>query len=226
MVWLLWATLGFVAGGGFWRHYWLLLVAPVSALAGIGLAKVPRLQRSILALAVAPCLAITLWVYLGDTAHLAVRAADDHRSMVDARVAAWFNKHHEHNEGLYALCSSAGVYADTHQDPQYPYLWLTEVREGPDAQRRLVSYLRDTRRRPQYIADYQDPYACDASGRVARILHSDYRPVAIVASTVIYERNAPGADPAISLPHRRLLNELIGLRQSAAIGNEPDGRPR
>ncbi|MCU1388913.1 MAG: hypothetical protein JWL72_2251, partial [Ilumatobacteraceae bacterium] len=149
--WLAASAIGFLIGGGFWRHYWLLLVAPVSALAAVGLAELPRPRYPILAAVLAPCLIITAWVYAGDSAHLLVRAASDPRAMQDQRVAQWFDRHHTPGQTLYALCASAGVYADAQQDPGYPFLWFLEVQEGADAQNRLVDYLDDPARAPTYV---------------------------------------------------------------------------
>ncbi|MCU1388849.1 MAG: hypothetical protein JWL72_2187, partial [Ilumatobacteraceae bacterium] len=176
--------------GGVWRHYWLLLVAPVSALAAVGLAELPRPRYPILAAVLAPCLIITAWVYAGDSAHLLVRAASDPRAMQDQRVAQWFERHHTPGQTLYALCASAGVYADARQDPGYPFLWFLEVQEGADAQNRLVDYLDDPARAPTYVAEYQTPLSCDPSGRVSGIIRRSYRQVAIVSGIAMLERSA------------------------------------
>ncbi|MEY2554172.1 MAG: hypothetical protein QOC57_2032, partial [Ilumatobacteraceae bacterium] len=179
VVWFVAATMAFFIGGGFWRHYWLLLAAPLSALAGVGLAQLPRLRTLMLAVTLLPCLAITAWVYAGDQAHLNLRAAADHQANVDALVARWFSVHRQPGQNMYVLCAGAAVYADAHQDPGYPYLWLIEVRRGANAQNRLVGYLGDPARAPHFIAQYQGPNQCDTSGRVGRILRHSYRPVAV-----------------------------------------------
>jgi hypothetical protein len=189
VAWLASATMAFLIGGGFWRHYWLLLAAPISALAGVGLALLPKPRHMMLAVTLLPCLAITAWVYAGDQAHINLRAAGDHRAVVDELVAKWFDAHRQPGQNMYVLCASAGAYADAHQDPGYPYLWLLEVHRGVNAQNRLVGYLDDPARGPQFIAEYQRPSICDSSGRVGRILHHSYQPVAVVGNVVILERN-------------------------------------
>ena len=189
VVWLVSATMAFLIGGGFWRHYWLLLAAPFSALAGVGLAQLPRLRYVMLAATLLPCLAITAWVYAGDPAHLSLRAAHDHHAVVDELVAKWFNAHRQPGQNMYVLCASAGVYADAHQDPGYPYLWLIEVHRGTNAQNRLVGYLGDPARGPHFIAEYQRPSTCDSSGRVDQILRHSYRPVAVVGNVTMFERS-------------------------------------
>ena len=212
-LWFVSAAMAFLLGGGFWRHYWLLLAAPVSALAGAGLAKLPKFRLATLAAALAPCLAITTWVYVGDQAHINIRAADDHRAVTDEVVAVWFDHHREAGESLYALCGSAAVYADAHQDPGYPYLWTTEVIRAPNAQRRLIAYLSDPKRGPHYIAEYQAPSSCDRSGRVARILRALYQKVAVVARVSIFERSlgeeAPTRPPSTPA-HRARPRAVVG----------------
>ena len=189
VVWFFAATIAFLIGGGFWRHYWLLLVAPLSALAGVGLAQLPRLRYLMLVATLLPSLAITAWVYAGDQAHLDLRAAADHHAAVDELVAKWFDLHRSPGQNMYVLCASAAVYADAHQDPGYPYLWLIEVHRGLNAQNRLVGYLGDPVRGPQFVAEYQRPSMCDSSGRVGRILQRSYRPVAVVGHVTMLERN-------------------------------------
>ena len=190
VAWFASATMAFLIGGGFWRHYWLLLAAPISALAGVGLAQLPKPRHVMLAATLLPCLASSVWIYAGDQAHINLRAAGDHRAAVDELVAEWFNVHRHPGENLYVLCASAGVYADAHQDPGYPYLWLLEVHRGVNAQNRLVGYLDDPAHGPQFIAEYQRPSSCDSSGRVGRILRRSYQPVAVVGNVTIFERNS------------------------------------
>ena len=189
VVWFVSATMAFLIGGGFWRHYWLLLAAPLSALAGVGLAQLTRLRYGVLAATLLPCLVITTWVYAGNPARISVRADGDHRAAIDELVAKWFDAHRQPGQNIYVLCASAGAYADAHQDPGYPYLWFIEVHHGLNAQNRLVAYLGNQSRGPQFIAEYQPPSNCDSSGRVARILRSSYRPVAVVDHVTVFERN-------------------------------------
>jgi hypothetical protein len=194
-LWLVSAAVAFLIGGGFWRHYWLLLTAPVSALAGAGLAQLPKFRRITLAAALAPCLVITVWVYAGDQAHINIRAASDRRAATDEVVAYWFATHREAGESLYALCGSAAVYADAHQDPGYPYLWAADVAQTPNALRRLIAYLSDPKLGPNFIAEYQTPSFCDRSGRVSRILRASYQKVAVLGRVVMYERNLDETTP-------------------------------
>ncbi len=191
VLWLGWATTAFFIGGGFWRHYWMLLMGPLSALAGVGISRLPRLRLVAAAGVVVPCLAITSWVYAADRTQLNIRAAADHRAMIDEHVATWFNVNREAGESLYALCGSAAVYADAHQDPGYPFLWQLETLLGANAQDRLIAYLSNPRTAPHYVAEYQSPKWCDTSGRVGRIMNHSYRKVAMVGPVTMYERAVP-----------------------------------
>ena len=195
LLWFLASAGGFLIGGGFWRHYWLLLAAPLSALAGVGLAQLPKLRVAALLAALTPCLAITVWVYAGDSAHLSVRAAGDHHAAVDQLVASWFAKHRQPGQNLYVLCASAGAYADAHQDPGYPYLWFVEVRHAPNAERRLVAYLSDQQHGPQFVAEYERVSSCDPSGGVEKVLRRSFTRVGAVGSVTMLERT-PLATPA------------------------------
>ena len=189
LFWLIVAIIAFLLGGGFWRHYWLLLAAPLSALAGIGLAKVPKFRYLAMATVLAPSLISAGWVYSTDRAHLNIRAAADHHAAVDEQVAKWFDSHRQPGQNLYVLCASAGAYADAHQDPGYPYLWFVEVHHAPHAQNLLVAYLNDTINGPHYIAEYERASTCDSSGRVEQILNNSFTQVALIGSIPIFERN-------------------------------------
>lgn len=196
VVWAGLSVVAFLVGGGFWRHYWLLIAAPTSALAGVGLSRVGRYKPIVLAALLAPCLAVSVWVFAGDTGSINVRAAGDRRSIVDQQVAKWFISHRQVGDNMYVLCASAAAYADAHQDPGYPYLWRTEVLHAPNSQRLLVEYLADSKRAPRFIAQYQSSSACDVSGRVRRILCVGYHRVALVDHIPILERNYSRANLA------------------------------
>ena len=107
LAWFVAATMAFFIGGGFWRHYWLLLAAPLSALAGVGLAQLPRFRYLMLAATVLPCLVISAWVYAGDPARISFRADGDRRSAIDQLVAKWFDVHRQPGQNMYVLCASA-----------------------------------------------------------------------------------------------------------------------
>ena len=220
VVWAFTAAAAFFIGGGFWRHYWLLFAAPVSALAGVAVSRVGKLSPIVLTALVAPCLAISMWVFVADNETINARATADRRSPIDQEIGEWFMSHRHSGDNLYVMCSSAAAYADAHQDPGYPYLWNTEVHRGPDSQRLLVSYLLDPKRAPRYIAQYQSASSCDSSGRVRRIMTSDYHRITTVAQVSIFERNRGPLSATASLTKTRRAVRHTGsaVKADRAVG--------
>lgn len=187
-VWLTTAALSFLIGGGYWRHYWLLLCAPVSALAGVALAQLHRIRVPVAVMALAPCLAVSSWVFFGGTATIIVRATADDTPTVSQEIANWFLAHRRPGDNLYVLCDSPAIYADAHQDPGVAYLWYPEFYLGPHAHERLVAYLTNAATAPRFIAQIQTPVACDPTGQVAGILAKSYVKVTITPTTILQRR--------------------------------------
>ncbi len=185
-------------GGGYWRHYWLLLTAPISALAGVAAARMRRFAVIAVAAAVAPALLISGWVFAGNPSKITWRAASDHQAVVDERVAAWYLANRRAADQLYVMCGRPAVYADADQDPPVPYLWFPEVIVGPHASQQLLTYLIDTP--PSYIAQYNTARTCDRSGRVQPILDRLYTPAVTIDGITILRRRAEpaAADDRIS----------------------------
>lgn len=187
-IWLTTAALSFLIGGGYWRHYWLLLCAPVSALAGVALAQLRKMKVPVAVIALAPCLAVSSWVYFGDTATLTVRATADRSSAVSQEIANWFIAHRQPGDNLYVLCDSPAIYADAHQDPGVAYLWYPEFYLGPHAHERLIAYLTDNATAPRFIAQIQTPAGCDPTGQLTTILEKFYYLVALSPTTILQRR--------------------------------------
>ena len=203
VAWPLAAVLGFLSGGGFWRHYWVQLGAPLAALAGVGVAWLiasARWRAIVVAALVAPAIIATGWVVAAPRDQWMVRANDDWRAPLDARVAAWLREHRAAGDEAYPLCAAAGLYGDAALVPRYPYLWMVEVHEAPGAEDGLVAYLADPARAPEYIAQYQTAGSCDVSGRLQAVLDAAYSPVATVGAVTILRRDAgaPGGRTALA----------------------------
>jgi hypothetical protein len=199
LVWPLVALLAIVLGGGFWRHYWVQLGAPASALAGIALARTRRIAPLVLAVLIGPTLAVTGWVFAAPRATWMVRAAGDWRAPLNLQVAQWFRANGQPHPSLYVMCASAGLYAQADAIPHYPYLWFVEVHHGPNALPLLVHYLHDPIGGPEFIAQYQGPDQCDQTGRVAAIVRDDFHAIAYVANVTILQRDAASAVP-VAIP--------------------------
>ena len=186
LTWLGAASFAFLLGGGYWRHYWLLLAAPISTLAGAAIGAAPRWRAAVVGLAVAPALLTSIWVFSGNPHSITARAASDTRAEVDQQVADWFDAHRRPGDTLYVMCSSPAVYADIGQDPPVPYLWLPEAVIGPHAMQRLAEYLATTP--PTYIAEFSNPDTCDPSGHVKSFLGQRYHDNGSVAGITILSR--------------------------------------
>jgi hypothetical protein len=189
LLWLAAASFAFMIGGGYWRHYWLLLIAPISALAGVAAATLRRGAVIAVGVAVTPALLISLWVFVGNPNKITWRAASDHQAVVDERVAGWYLAHRRAGDQLYVMCGRPAVYADIDQDPPVPYLWFPEVIVGPQAPQRLLTYL--TNSPPTYIAKYNTTSTCDRTGLVQPMLDRLYTPAATIDGITILRRTEP-----------------------------------
>ena len=188
VAWLMAASLSFLIGGGYWRHYWLLLCAPVSAVAGVALARL-RKAALMAVMALAPCLAISSWVYFGDAANITVRASGDASPAVSQEIATWFIAHRRPGDNLYVLCDSPAIYADAHQDPGVAYLWSPEFYLGPHAHQRLMAYITNTATAPEWIVQLQPSTICDPTGQLAKVLADSYYKVTSSPSTIFQRRH-------------------------------------
>jgi len=189
-IWLGAAIIGFLSGGGFWHHYWVQLVAPLSALAATELAKLRAPHRqAVLVIALGPTLAFAVWVYTAPRTDWSQRATGDWRAHLNEEVGLWFAHRHIGQPNLYVMCASAGMYASTNAIPGYPYLWFAEVRHGRYAAERLADYLADDQRGPDFVARVQSVNACDPSGRTEKVLQRDFHQVDTVGPVVILQRD-------------------------------------
>ena len=117
-----------------------------------------------------PAIIATCWVVAGPQDHWIVRAAEDWRPPLDARVARWMAEHDVPPDSVYVLCAAAGLYGDAPIVPGYPYLWMIEVHDAPGAPERLIRYLSDPSIAPAYIARFQPAAECEDSGRLQHVL--------------------------------------------------------
>ncbi|MFT3854327.1 MAG: glycosyltransferase family 39 protein [Ilumatobacteraceae bacterium] len=195
LLWLAAATWAFLLGGGYWRHYWLLLAAPISTLAGAAIADTRRIRLAVPALTVVPAVVASIWVFTGSSGDLPARAASDHQAVIDHNVANWYKTHRRAGDSLYVLCGGPAVYADTDEDPPVPYLWFPEVIVGPGATEHLIAYLDRTP--PTYIAQYAAADTCDPTGQVKALLDQHYRGHTTVDGVTILSRVQPvDAEPS------------------------------
>ncbi len=132
LAWTALATTAFAAGGQFHRHYWVILAFPLGTLAGATVSLHPRawVQATVAALVVAvPLLHAERDIRLPRD-QVPVRLSADGRLTRDEEVARWFDARRQPGDSLYALCASAGLYANRVCRPAVPLPLVRQRRAG------------------------------------------------------------------------------------------------
>ena len=189
VLWTVAASIAFVTGGQFHRHYWLTLCPSLCALAAGLLCRRlrPAVAVGLALLALVPTTVNTVKILRVDDRRFPIAASGDGRPNRDERLAAWFRSNRTNGEALYVMCASAGFYADAGEDPIYPYLWEDNVRMVPGAEAKLRALLSSPAG-PQYVAIYEPPGTCDPTGATTAIIGSHYRPVTVVSGITVLRR--------------------------------------
>jgi len=196
--WVFFASLAFITGGLFHRHYWVTLTFPLAAAAAVGIAGSRRLRiNSHLMIAVTcvvaiPSLISTSQVIVLDPGAAALLAHDDPRLVINEQVGQWYIEHRTSDSTLYALCASAALYASADAIPPYPYLWLDGVQHGKGAQEQLVELFAGDHP-PTFVVEYQNVALCNPSGRIGALLYQRYDTAATVDGArilMLRDRNA------------------------------------
>jgi hypothetical protein len=187
--WLCFAALGFVTGGLFHRHYWVMLTFPLAAAAALGLATITagldrrvggRLAMVLIAILVAiPSLISTIRVIKLDRATVAVVADNDPRLVYNEEVGRWYAEHRTPDSTFYVLCASAGMYASADAIAPYPYLWQDGVLNAEGAQDRLIALFAGDNP-PTFVVEYQRATTCNPTGEVEAQLQRRYVRRAVV----------------------------------------------
>ncbi len=176
--WLAFATLAFLTGGLFHRHYWVTLTLPLGASAGVAISRwKPRRLVMATCLVALPALISTAQVIVLHRSEVPAVASGDPRSTVDEHIAAWYAEHRTATSTLYAMCASAGLYAAADSNPPFPYLWFDGVLHARGSQQRLVEMFSGDAP-PTFVAVYQDPVYCNPSGQVSAFINDRYTVVA------------------------------------------------
>ncbi|MEP6659361.1 MAG: hypothetical protein ABJD24_05535 [Acidimicrobiales bacterium] len=190
--WVCFASLAFLTGGLFHRHYWVTLTMPLAAAAAVAMQKIPgRLLIAGALVAAIPSLISTAQVIVLDRSEVTVVANGDPRSPTNEHVADWYRRHRNPGSTLYVMCASAAVYAIADATPPYRYLWYDGVLHGKGAQDELVGLFAGDNA-PTFVAMYQDARACNPSGRVDVLLKERYTRAAVVDGVSILVRNPSG----------------------------------
>ena len=195
--WVCFAVITFLAGGLFHRHYWVTLTFPLAAAAAVTVARIrSRVVVMLIAcLALIPSLISTIHVIVLNRGAAAQLASDDPRSLINERVADWYEQHRTPGSTLYAMCASAAVYADADAIPPYPYLWEDGVLNGRNAQDKLVELFAGNNP-PTFVVQYQSADICNPDGRVAPLLRERFAPAATIDGLAIFTLR-PGPPAAV-----------------------------
>jgi 4-amino-4-deoxy-L-arabinose transferase-like glycosyltransferase len=186
--WLAAGSVGVLAGGTYWPHYLIQLIAPACLLTGAALARLPG--RAVVAAAIA---ALAISASLGGQHR--VNRAQEHLGVLGA--ARYVRTHARPGDTQYVLYARANVGYYTGLPSPYPYAWSLLVRAHPGAIPRLRQLLASPRR-PTWIVGWQRPssWRLDPSGSTAALLRSHYRVVAHVHGHPIYHRtSSPRSSP-------------------------------
>ncbi len=181
--WLCFAVFGFMSGGLFHRHYWVMLTFPLAAAAAMALATLTSGitgaadgRASIVAIAclvAIPSLISTMRVVRLDRADVAVVADDDPRLVYNEKVGQWYAEHRTPDSTLYVLCASAGLYASADVIAPYPYLWQDGVVNAEGAQDRLIGLFAGDNP-PTFVVAFQNATTCNPTGEVEALLRLRY----------------------------------------------------
>ena len=195
--WLAASLVAFAAGGSFHRHYFLILVWPVAAIAAVvavhrpAAARRPFITNGIVAAVAALPFVLAPSLILGNVAD------------TNVQIARWV--HAERTAGgplsIYAYCASAAMYSEIGDTPAYPYLWADHVRLSGDGRQLLTEYL-DGPSAPDIVAVFQDDSLCDPSGAVHTILDQRYELVGVIGDATLLHRR-DGRQLALPVPGRQ-----------------------
>lgn len=184
LLWLAAAFVGFNTASLYWPHYYVQLLAPLALLIGVGVSSLPGrvLGLAALALAVGPALS-----RLNALDQMSTNAKEHvvpyyGQYVRDERIARQVDLHSRPGEPIYALDSEADLYFLADRPADFPYLWAHPLEEVPGALGRLRSLL-DGSRRPGLVVVFRSPRVVDPTGKLSRILATDYRPLEEVGRT-------------------------------------------
>jgi 4-amino-4-deoxy-L-arabinose transferase-like glycosyltransferase len=189
-LWLGAAAIGVIGGGNFHAHYYIQLAAPLSVLAGIGVARM--LERRAGLVAGVTCglalwsLAGTVPLWFDSPAAQAGRVfPNDPHLQHDAEVVDYVRAHTTPGQRIFVMWAAANVYYLSNRDPAVPYMWFRPLQVIPGALGQVHAALGGDDRPPLVVAE-QPAGSLDTSGETARLLAEHYRPVAHIGDVVIY----------------------------------------
>jgi hypothetical protein len=185
----LFGVVGIAAGGSYWQHYLLqLLPAAVLAAAITSADGRPVLAtRAVVAMAtVSAVLAVAL----------APVAFPRHH---ESRLVDWLAQaRHPHDSALVTYGQANIIEAARLRPARYPYLWSLPVRAEDPGLIRLRAALTGPHA-PTWLVEWLpvDTWGLDPSGALARVIHREYRSVAVCGVPVHLRRDATRVLPPV-----------------------------
>lgn len=185
-VWALTATTGFgmlgiALGGNYWPHYLIELVPMLALAAGLGCVTAARARRWTRLLVTLVALS---GVVVAPTAAVLMHA----RRTESSSVARWLAGSARHHDTVVVPFTHANVIEMSGLSSPYPYSWSLPVRVLDPHLRLLASTLAKKQTAPTWVVRWDAPHTwgLDPRGRVALVLETDYREVAVVCGHPVW----------------------------------------
>ena len=188
LLWLVVALVPVLSGPYAHPHYWVQVVAPLAALAGVSIgAAGGRAAIGLLAVALVVPLSLQGVLATQSPARQVSLVITDPRLLANGAVSAWLRAHSAPDDQVYAFAASADLYLLSDRLTGYPYLWQANVEYVPGARALLASYLAGPTA-PRFVVVYEPASTIDPTGTLAGVLAQHYLPAATVAGYPVLER--------------------------------------
>lgn len=182
-LWMLTATMAFLSGGQFFRHYWVTLLFPLAAIGGYVVGGIRTGWLRVCTAAVLLLPAFLSWERVVLLPRLEVaRTVEDYGARQVERITEALGPRLQPDDVVYVFCARADQYASLDKDPPYPYLWLHTVRHRAGALDELREMLAASDR-PDYLIMYQP--RCDESGGLDAVVAEHYDWDSVVGGILI-----------------------------------------
>jgi len=173
-------TVGVLAGGSYWTHYLIGLVAGASLLAARAAGSVPR--GRIVSTAVVVAVTSNVMQAGGDAATAVTPPGN-----TELAVSTWIDSTSRPGDTGVVVYGDANLFATTRLQPEYPYLWTLPMRTLDPHLGRLVRLL-DNSDAPTFVIERMPPdsWGIDPRGRVDHALAAHYREISSVCGIPVY----------------------------------------
>ncbi len=189
--WLLTSLPGMAMGGGWYRHYYVQLIPPLSVLAGAALdalLRARRRQRTGFAIAFLASIALTMGLYMViSPKEGAARIFEKSMVTYEDEVSAYLRERTTPHDTIYVAYEGAQICYLTGRRSASPYLFAIHVNYQPGVYDSIIALIEE--QRPKYIATSVFRGALeDRDERLTVALHENYRLVETIDLVEIYRR--------------------------------------